>query len=68
MLTLVGETLPLSLPFRIDIKDNRASAVAEVALDRLAFGIGKKGFPGGGLVGLEVLVKIKIEAERIKAP
>ncbi|MGI9409656.1 MAG: cytochrome b/b6 domain-containing protein [Hyphomicrobiaceae bacterium] len=68
MLTLVGETHPLFLPFRITIKDNRASAVAEVALDRLAFGIGKKGFPGGGLIGLEVLVKVKIEAERVKAP
>ena len=66
-LTLAGETRPLSLPFRIAIENNRASVVAEVTLDRLAFGIGKAGFPGGGLVGIEVKVKAKVEAERVKA-
>ena len=60
MLTLAGQTRPLTLPFTLTIKNDRASARAEVALDRLAFGVGKAGFPGGSLVGIEVKVEVTV--------
>lgn len=63
-LTLAGQTGPLTLTFTLDIAGDRATAEAEATIERLAFGVGAAGFPGGGLVGLEVNVQIHLEADR----
>ena len=63
-LSLAGQNRPLTLPFNLKITNDRAAASASVTIDRLSFGIGKAGYPGGGLVGIDVVVKIRIEANR----
>ncbi|USG61097.1 cytochrome b/b6 domain-containing protein [Sneathiella marina] len=64
-LTLVGQTKPLSLPFSLKIENNRAFVDGKAVIQRLEFDIGKKGYPDGQQIGLEVLVNVKIEAEKI---
>ena len=63
-LTLAGKTRAMKLPFKLTIKDGRATAMAQVTLDRLAYGVGQKSFPRGTVVGLEVMVDIAVEADR----
>ncbi|MGI9463574.1 MAG: cytochrome b/b6 domain-containing protein, partial [Aestuariivirgaceae bacterium] len=65
-LSLAGRDQPVELPFTLKIENNRAFVEAEVELQRLAFGIGEKGFSGDGQLGFGVLVKVILEAE--KAP
>jgi len=64
-LTLVGQTKPLSLPFSLKIENDRAFVQGQTAIQRLEFDIGKKGYSGGDQIGLEVLVKVKVEAEKM---
>ena len=65
VLALVGRRQQVSLPFTLKIENNRAYVEAEVTLERLAFGIGEKGFPGDSQLGFGVLVKVLLEAERL---
>lgn len=65
-LTLAGQTLPLDLPFELKIADERATMTGETVIKRLDFGIGAKGFPGGGLVGLEIKVVVNLEADAVR--
>ncbi len=65
-LTLAGRSQPLTLPFTLKIENGRAFVEAAVTLERLAYGIGEKGFEGEGQLGFGVQVKVTLEAE--KAP
>lgn len=66
-LTLAGQTHPLTLGFSLDIAGERATAKATATIDRLTFGVGAAGFPGGGLVGIKVEVSVMLEADRATA-
>ncbi len=66
-LTLAGRGQPLTLPFTLRIEDGRAFVEAEVTLERLAFGIGEKGFSGEDQLGFGVKVKVTLEAEKAPA-
>lgn len=63
-LTLVGITNPLSLPFNLVVKDGRGYVEGQATLERLSYGIGAKTYPDERTVGLEVIVKIKLEADQ----
>jgi polyisoprenoid-binding protein YceI len=63
-LTLKGATKSLTHPATITIKGREARAQGEVKLDRLAFGVGSGQFPRGDQVGLIVLVRFDLVAER----
>ncbi len=67
-LTLAGRRQPLTLPFSLRIEDDRAYVDAEVSIERLAFGIGEKGFSKDDQLGFGVLVKVTLEAERAPSP
>ena len=66
-LTLAGRSQPLTLPFTLRIENGRAFVEAAVTLQRLAFGIGEKGFEGEGQLGFGVQVKVTLEAEKAPA-
>lgn len=66
-LSVAGQTVPVTLPFELVIENGRAFVAGEAAVDRLLLGIGKKGFPGNDQLGIEVLVKVKLEAEKAPA-
>ncbi|WP_282604216.1 cytochrome b/b6 domain-containing protein [Pelagibius sp. Alg239-R121] len=63
-LSLAGHRQPLALPFMLRIENGRAYVEAELTIERLAFGIGEKGFTDDGQLGFGVLVKVILEAER----
>jgi polyisoprenoid-binding protein YceI len=63
-LALKGATKSLTHPATITIKGDEAHAQGEAKLDRLAFGIGSGQFPRGDQVGLTVLVRFDLVAER----
>lgn len=63
-LTLRGVTLPVSLPFILDIQGNRAVMTGEVTLSRLDFGIGTGEWGDDKIVGRNVVVKIALIAIR----
>ena len=67
-LTLAGRQQPLTLPFTLRIEDGRAYVEAELTIERLAFGIGEKGFSTDSQLGFGVLVKVTLEAERAPPP
>ncbi len=62
-LTLAGQVRPVILPFNLIIEDQRAFVEGEVAISRLDFDIGKKGFSNDAMVGFDVLIKVALEAE-----
>ena len=63
-LTLAGHSQPLTLPFTLHITGDRATMEGEVTIERLAFGIGEKGFSKDDQLGFGVLVKVTLEAEK----
>lgn len=67
-LSLAGREQPLSLPFTLRIENGRAYVEGELTIERLAFGIGEKGFSDDGQLGFGVLVKVILEAERTVPP
>ena len=67
-LSLAGQTAEITLPFTLNVEANRAFVEGEVALERLTFGVGKKGFPGNSPLGLQVLVKVTLEADKLPTP
>lgn len=67
-LTLAGRRQPLTIPFSLRIEDERAFVEAELTIERLAFGIGEKGFSGEDQLGFGVLVKVILEAEKAPSP
>lgn len=63
-LTLRGTTVPVALPFTVDIDGNTAAATGSVTLDRFDFGVGVENDPSGDWLGREVRVDVAIAATR----
>ena len=63
-LTIKDKSRPLPLDFELRMAGSHASAVAELTIDRLDFGIGPSGAIAGMVVDNLVKVRIVIEAER----
>jgi cytochrome b561/polyisoprenoid-binding protein YceI len=63
-LSLRGETVPVSLPFSLDVSDGLATMAGEITLDRRDFGIGEA-YPDESNVGFTVQVNIKLTAEKV---
>jgi cytochrome b561/polyisoprenoid-binding protein YceI len=63
-LTIREKTMPVALPFTLDITENTASAKGTVTLNRLNFGIGTGEWEDGKTVGTDVKVDIDITAIR----
>ncbi|MEM7171097.1 MAG: cytochrome b/b6 domain-containing protein [Pseudomonadota bacterium] len=62
-LSLVGQTHPLTLPFSLKIENGRAVMAGEVTIERLAYGIGAKGFSSDTQLGYGVLIQVSLEAQ-----
>ena len=62
-LSLRGETVPVRLPFTLDIVDETATASATLTLDRRDFGIGSS-YPDENNVGYGVSVDLNLTAKR----
>ncbi len=65
-LTLRGVSRPLTLPFSLAITGPSAKMNAEVALDRLAFGVGQGEWKATDTVPAQVKVDISLSAHRTK--
>ncbi|MFM9852263.1 MAG: YceI family protein [Sphingomonadaceae bacterium] len=63
-LTLRGVSKPLSLPFTLTIKDNRATMTGSAQIDRLAFGVGQGEWAATGDVPASVTVTVRVAATR----
>lgn len=63
-LTIRGVTLPVSLPFTLDIQGNTAKMTGELTLNRLDFGIGKGEWEDEKTVGHNVKVRIDLTTAR----
>lgn len=61
-LTLRGVTVPVELPFTLEIIDGRAVADGVATIDRLAFGIGEENDPTGRWIDPTVEIAIHIVA------
>ena len=59
-ITIRDQSVPLSLPFQLDIADDLATATGRVVLQRLDFGVGET--TDGDTVGFEVGVNINLTA------
>lgn len=62
-LTLKGVTLPVTLPFTLDINQNTARMAGTVSLNRMDFGIGQ-GLPDEGSLKFAVTVHVNLTASR----
>lgn len=69
-LTLAGKTMPVTMPFTLDIVDDtegdRAYVEGALELDRLDFGLGGERWESADLVGHKVAVAIRLVAEKPK--
>ncbi len=63
-LTLRDVSLPVSVPFTLDIEDNTARMTGAFTVPRLDFGIGTGDWAAPDLVGHEVTVAVEITAVR----
>ncbi len=62
-LTLVGQTVPVTLDFDLDLADGRATVSGSTALDRRDFGMGA-GYPDESTVGFSVKALIELVATK----
>lgn len=62
-LNLRGETLPVTLPFDLDIADGIARMQGATALDRRDWGIGAA-YPDDATLGFEVAIQVSLTASR----
>ena len=63
-LTIRGKTMPVAIPFTLDINGNTARMVGTVMLKRLAYGIGEGEWEDDKTVGHDVEVLIDVTAIR----
>ncbi|MCF8470324.1 MAG: YceI family protein [Parvibaculum sp.] len=63
-LTLRGETVPVELPFTLDIDGEKAHVVGKVMLNRLDFGVGGGQLASPEVAAPEVTVKIDLRATK----
>ena len=64
-LTLRGVSLPVTVPFNIDITDGVAMMKSELSLNRSDYGVGQGVWSKGEWVDLEVGLEIKIIADKL---
>ncbi len=62
-LTLVGQAVPVTLPFTLEIEGETATATGQVTLDRREFGMGPS-YPDEASVGFPVEVSMSLTATR----
>ena len=62
-LTLKGETVPVTLPFFLELTGNRAVASGSTTLDRRNYGIGP-GYTDQASLGFPVVVDLELDAVR----
>ncbi|MEL6572294.1 MAG: cytochrome b/b6 domain-containing protein [Pseudomonadota bacterium] len=65
-LTIKDQTVPVALPFTLDITDDVAVMAGTVTLDRLAFGVGATSQPTEASLGFAVDVAIGVTAAKAK--
>ncbi len=63
-LTIKGVTRDITLPFTLAIKDKAATMMADVTIDRLAYGIGKDADPDAEWVSKDIELSIRVEADQ----
>ncbi|MFC3078928.1 YceI family protein [Phenylobacterium terrae] len=63
-LTLKGVTRPVSLPFELDIDEDKARVRGETSLDRTAFGVGQGEFAATDQIPADVKIEVDIRARR----
>ena len=63
-LTIRNVSLPVALPFRLEVDGSQAVAEGELTLDRLDFGVGQGDWENDSVVGTDVTVRFHIEADR----
>lgn len=69
MLTIRGQSAPLSLPFTLEIEDGEqgvqvANMAASISLDRTQFGVGQGQWADGSAIGQSVDLAISVRATR----
>jgi polyisoprenoid-binding protein YceI len=64
VLTLRGVSKPLTLPFTLVVKDGRATMAGQVAINRLAFGVGQGEWQATDAIPAAVTVSIALSARR----
>ncbi|WP_291737939.1 YceI family protein, partial [Leisingera sp. F5] len=64
-LTIKGQTVPVTLPFSLDLQGDTAKMAGTLTLDRLDFGVGKS-LPDESSLGIAVDVQVELEAKRAK--
>jgi cytochrome b561 len=65
-LTIKDKTIPVTLPFALDLKDDEAKMRARITLDRIALGLGIASDPSAEWVSQSIAVDIRVEAARAK--
>jgi cytochrome b561 len=65
-LTIKDKTIPVTLPFTLDLKDDEAKMRAKLSLDRIALGLGVASDPTADWVSRAIEVDIRVEATRAK--
>jgi polyisoprenoid-binding protein YceI len=63
-LTIKGKALPLTLPFTLDIKGDKATMTASVGIDRLAYALGTLSDGTGTFVSREIALTVNLTATR----
>jgi polyisoprenoid-binding protein YceI len=63
-LTIRDHTVPLVLPFTLDIKDDTAHVVGSVAIDRTNFGVGQGAWATTEMIGKQVMVQVDLTAKK----
>ena len=61
-LSLAGITKPLIMPFDLTIENDKAFMQSNVELQRLDYGLGRKGYTTDGLLGFVVKINVLLEA------
>ena len=65
-LTMRGVSVPVSLPFSLQIAGDTATMSGQAVLDRRSFKIGQESDASGSWVAFKVPVKVNIRATRVK--
>jgi polyisoprenoid-binding protein YceI len=66
VLTIKGRAVPVTLPFRLKIAGDKASATGQLALDRTKFDLGMTSDPKGAWVSRAIQLSVSISARRAK--
>lgn len=61
-LTVKGKTMPLILPFTLNIRDKTAHMTAKVTINRMDFGVGAESWPDESTVGHAVTIMVDLTA------